>query len=149
SHATARATHRTDQVRKRRRRHASARLFPLGGLSTVASRGRRAGFSRLGAAGFHGDVGTLRSKSVRDTMAEHLRKRGKIWYATVYDSSGERRECSTGCTDKAAARTVLAKWEREAAAPDNGTTTLNTALTILIEDREARARNGQGAKRTV
>ncbi len=79
----------------------------------------------------------------------HLRKRGGIWYATVYDSNGVRHERSTGCTSKKAARAVLADWERQAVAPDNGTTTLNEALTILIDNRRARVANDQGAERTV
>src|SRR5512132_3683189 len=74
----------------------------------------------------------------------HLRQRGKIWYGTVYDEHGNRDERSTGCTDKAAARAVLATWEREAAA-----TTLNDALTLLLEDRAARVTNGDGSKETV
>ena len=81
----------------------------------------------------------------------HLRQRGKIWYATVYDEHGARDERSTGCTDKAAARAVLAAWEREAADPDRAaaSTTLNDALTLLLEDRAARVKNGDGSSETV
>ena len=81
----------------------------------------------------------------------HLRQRGKIWYATVYDEHGNRDERSTGCTDKAAARAVLATWEREAADPDRAAaaTTLNDALTLLLEDRAARVTNGDGSEETV
>ncbi len=82
-------------------------------------------------------------------MAEHLRKRGTIWYATIYDAHGVRREASTGCTSKAAARAVLERWEREAASPDNGSTTLNDALSALLEDRRARVREGRGSEHTV
>ena len=81
----------------------------------------------------------------------HLRQRGKIWYATVYGEHGSRDERSTGCTDKAAARAVLAAWEREAADPDRAaaSTTLNDALTLLLEDRAARVKNGDGSAETV
>jgi integrase len=81
----------------------------------------------------------------------HLRQRGKIWYGTVYDEHGNRDERSTGCTDKAAARAVLASWEREAADPDRAAaaTTLNDALTLLLEDRAARVTNGDGSEETV
>ena len=47
-------------------------------------------------------------------MAEKLRKRGTVWYATVNvhnpDGTVTPIERSTGCTDKAAARTVRASW---------------------------------------
>ena len=80
----------------------------------------------------------------------HLRKRGKIWYATLW-IEGRRAERSTGCTDKAAARAVLAQWEREAADPDRAaaTATLNDALGLVLEDRSARVREGYGSPATV
>ena len=48
-------------------------------------------------------------------MSEHLRKRGRVWYATVYveriDAAGVGHlvadEKSTGCPDTAAARARL------------------------------------------
>ena len=69
----------------------------------------------------------------------HLRRRGNIYYATVW-LDGRRVERSTGCTEKEAARTVLRQWEREAADPNRATsdTTLNDALSLLLEDRQAR-----------
>src|SRR5690349_1167805 len=85
----------------------------------------------------------------------HLRQRGAIWYGTVYvgDEQGNRRpqERSTGCTDRAAARAVLAQWEREAADPNRllANTTLNEALTLLLEDRRARVLNKDGSAETV
>ncbi len=83
-------------------------------------------------------------------MAERLRLRGTIWYGTLY-IDGTRKECSTTCTDKEAARAVLANWEREAADPDRAAAnaTLNDALNRVLADREARARNGDGALTTV
>jgi integrase len=80
----------------------------------------------------------------------HLRQRGSIWYATVY-LDGKPCERSTGCTDKPAARAVLAQWEREAADPDRAAAaaTLNDALTLLLEDRQARVANGDGSAETV
>jgi hypothetical protein len=76
-------------------------------------------------------------------MAPRLRQRGSIWYATLY-INGERKECSTGCTDEEAARAVLARWERDAANPDCAAAeaTLNDALNRLLTDRNARVRNG-------
>jgi integrase len=76
-------------------------------------------------------------------MSQRLRRRGKIWYATVI-VDGVRRECSTGCTDEEAARTVQARWERDAADPDRGAenTTLNDALNRWLGDCRARMRNG-------
>jgi integrase len=76
-------------------------------------------------------------------MAKRLRRRGTIWFATVY-VDGARKECSTGCIDEAAARAVLAGWERDAADPSRGAknTTLNDALTRYLIDCGARVRNG-------
>lgn len=80
----------------------------------------------------------------------HLRKRGKIWYGKVY-IEGVAVERSTGCTDKAAARAVLAGWEREAADPNRAATTatLNDALALVLEDRGARVHEGNGSPATV
>ncbi|MFM2417019.1 MAG: hypothetical protein RL385_1742 [Pseudomonadota bacterium] len=80
----------------------------------------------------------------------HLRKRGKIWYGTVY-LGGRAVERTTGCTDKAAARAVLSGWEREAADPDRAATkaTLNDALALMLEDRAARVHEGTGSSSTV
>jgi integrase len=80
--------------------------------------------------------------------ADHLRKRGRVWYATYFDADGYRYERSTGCTSKEAARAVLQRWEREAAAPDHSTTTLNDVLDLFIEDRRATLAS-KGSKRTV
>jgi integrase len=80
----------------------------------------------------------------------HLRRRGSIWYGTIWDN-GQRVERSTGCTDIKAARAVLAQWEQEAADPDrlSSETTLNDALNLLLEDRRARVKNGDGSSETV
>ena len=83
-------------------------------------------------------------------MAKRLRLRGTIWFATLY-VDGARKECSTGCTDEAAARAVLATWERDAADPDRAAqkATLNDALNRLLIDREARVRSGDCTEATV
>ncbi len=80
----------------------------------------------------------------------HLRKRGRIWYGTVY-VDGHATERSTGCTDKAAARAVLGQWEREAADPHRAAAqaTLNDALSLLLDDRSARVAHGDGSAATV
>ena len=66
-------------------------------------------------------------------------------------STGRATSDSTGCTEKAAARAVLANWEREAADPDRAASsaTLNDALMLLLEDRQARVANGNGSSETV
>jgi hypothetical protein len=94
-----------------------------------------------------GTMGALCKAPLRGRRT-HLRKRGKIWYGTVYDQHGKREERSTGCTDKAAARAVLATWEREAADPDRAaaSTTFNDALMLLLEDRQAHTANGGGSR---
>ncbi len=75
----------------------------------------------------------------------HLYKRGRIWWCWLWivrpDGHAQRDARSTGCTDKAAAREVLRRWEREAAvAPRGPPPTLNELLTWFLRDREARAR---------
>jgi integrase len=80
----------------------------------------------------------------------HLRQRGNIYYATLY-VDGRRIERSTGCTDEEAARAVLGDWEREAADPNRAAsdTTLNDALGLLLDERQARVVNGGGSYATV
>ena len=83
-------------------------------------------------------------------MAEHLRRRGGIWYGTVY-LDGRRVERTTGCTQKKAARAVLSDWEQRAADPNRAAEdhTLEGALNLVLEDRAARVRNGDGSAVTV
>ncbi len=86
--------------------------------------------------------------------SERLRKRGDVWYATVYteqpDGSRKREEFTTATTDKAAARAVLVQWERAAAAAgDAPATTLNDALSAFLEDRRHRAANEDLSNDTV
>jgi integrase len=97
------------------------------------------------------DEGSGIAFSSRRKTSMHLRQRGAIWYATFYDEGGKRAERSTGVTDETAARAILATWEREAADPDRGAAamTLNDALAMLVEDRQARVRNGSGSQETV
>jgi len=85
-------------------------------------------------------------------MGEHLFRRGKIWYGWVYEATGERTKFSTGCTDKAAARLVLAQRERGAADPDTARkkcATLGDAIALLIEDRTSLVKTGKRSEATV
>ncbi len=87
-------------------------------------------------------------------MSDRLRRRGTVWYATIYteqaDGSLKREERSTACTDKAAAKAVLVGWERESAASDHtATTTLNDALTAFLADRRHRAAKDDLSEETV
>lgn len=85
-------------------------------------------------------------------VAEHLYRRGKIWWAWVYDANGDQDRFSTGCTDKAAARLVLAQKEREAADPDTAAkkkAILADAFDLLITDRRALVTAGKRSKRTL
>jgi integrase len=79
-------------------------------------------------------------------MSERLFKQpgGRIWYATFYDHDGNRIRRSTKCTDKRAAASVLARWERAAADPAESkaaTTTLATGVERMMLDREQRGRS--------
>jgi len=76
--------------------------------------------------------------ATRGPAGDHLRKRGGIWFATIY-VDGMRTERSTGCTDRKAARAVLAIWERAAADPTAAISqTLNDCLQTLLDDRRGR-----------
>lgn len=71
-------------------------------------------------------------------MGEHLYRRGKTWWGWTYDASGEQSRFSTGCTDKTAARFILAQKEREEADPDTArkkAATLGDAIDLLVADR--------------
>jgi integrase len=83
---------------------------------------------------------------------ERLRKRKRIWYATVYDRSGKAIERSTKCTDRKAAEAVAREWEREAADPLGAAVakaTLNDALEDLVRARMSEAKAGQRSDQTV
>lgn len=78
-------------------------------------------------------------------------KRGAIWYGWVYEN-GQRIQRSTRCTDRRAAESVVAQWERAAADPDSAAAdqaTLGQAITLLLNDRAARAALGQRSMETV
>lgn len=83
-------------------------------------------------------------------MSERLRLRGQVWYGTIY-VDGRLGECSTGHTDKEAARSVLAGWERDAADPDCAAAyeTLNDALVRFLVDCDARVRSEDCVEDTV
>lgn len=73
--------------------------------------------------------------------------RGGIWQARVF---GVRR--STGCTDKAAARAVALRWEREAADPDlaaKESVTVEDVLALLLRDRREQVAAGKLSASTV
>ncbi len=85
-------------------------------------------------------------------MGEHLFRRGKTWYGWVYGPSGEQIKFSTGCTDKAAARIVLAQRERENADPDTArkkSATLGSAIALLIADRKSLVQAGKRSEATI
>jgi integrase len=85
-------------------------------------------------------------------MGEHIFKRGKIWYGWTYDPNGGQVRFSTGCTDKVAARLVLAQREREAADPDAArkkSATLGDAFDLLVKDRKALVKAGKRSRRTI
>ncbi|MEO7095066.1 MAG: hypothetical protein ABI175_17535, partial [Polyangiales bacterium] len=87
--------------------------------------------------------------ATRGPGSEHLRQRGGIWYGTVY-VDGRRAERSTGCTDKKAARAVLAQWERDAADPAaRAATTLNDALNLLLDTTRAAVAQGDKSAKTL
>src|SRR5690349_14101635 len=79
-----------------------------------------------------------------------LRQRGCVWYATIYVGS-KPVERSTGERDKAKAAAVACSWAEQAEAPDRPATqtTINDALSDLIEDRKAKARRGDRSEQTL
>jgi hypothetical protein len=85
-------------------------------------------------------------------MGEHLFRRGKIWYGWTYDASGNQEKFSTKCSDKAAARLVLAQKERDTADPDTARkkgATLGDAFDLLLKDRKALVTAGRRSERTL
>jgi integrase len=74
---------------------------------------------------------------------DRLFKRGKIWYGWFYQASKQVIR-STRCTDKRAAISVRAGWERAAADPAYRTsheTTLGGAIMQVIADRAERQKS--------
>jgi integrase len=83
---------------------------------------------------------------------EHLYRRGKTWWGWTYDATGEQNRFSTGCTDKTAARLVLAQKEREEADPDTArkkAATLGDAVDLLIAHRTSLVEAGKRSSATV
>jgi integrase len=64
-----------------------------------------------------------------------IRKRGRVWYATVY-VDGQAIERSTKCHDRRAAEAVAAGWERDTADPDYTRKTSATLDDILARHRK-------------
>jgi hypothetical protein len=74
-------------------------------------------------------------------------KRGRIWWGWYYESSGQQKCRSTGCTDAKAADAVIAQWERAAADPTYAATheaTLKDALDFARVDRKVTKRRAEG-----
>lgn len=81
-----------------------------------------------------------------------LFRRGKVWYTWAYDEHGERIQRSTRCHDRKAAEVVARDLERSAADPDHAAqegALLVDALTLLVEDRQARSDAGTRSSETV
>ncbi len=79
-----------------------------------------------------------------------LTRRGRIWFAYVYEK-GLRRQVNTHCTDRTAAFIELRRLEQEAADPRKAAaarTTLRQALEMLVEHRWSEAKAGKRAPET-
>jgi len=79
----------------------------------------------------------------RGPNTEHLYQRGRIWWCWYYDRDKQQVRCSTGTTDRKAARAKLAEWERIAADPNaQHSQTLNDCLHALLSSmpKETRER---------
>lgn len=62
-------------------------------------------------------------------MNDRLFLRGRLWWAWLYDPSGARKQVSTKCTDREAARLVLRRLEQEAqGAPNKSFVSLGDVL---------------------
>ena len=80
-----------------------------------------------------------------------LTRRGRTWYGAFY-VGGIRHIRSTKCTDRKAAATIVAQWERDAADPDRAAqdqATLNDALERLVRERASQALAGKRSEQTV
>lgn len=88
-------------------------------------------------------MGNGRSDSPRqDEDQLYQRRDSRYWWCSYQDAAGERRQESTKCTNKKAARRFLEQREAEARDPDRvlrSTATLRDALKALVEDRQSRA----------
>ncbi len=85
-------------------------------------------------------------------MGEHLYRRGKTWWGWTFDASGKQERFSTGCTDKVAARIVLAHHERDAADPDTASkraATLGQAFDLMMRDRRSLVLAGKRSESTL
>jgi integrase len=80
-----------------------------------------------------------------------LFKRGRIWYAQVYES-GRRVQVSTHCHDRRAAEIRARQLERDAADPAHAAAaraTLTDALQLLLAQRHEQAKAGRRSLETV
>jgi hypothetical protein len=80
-----------------------------------------------------------------------LTRRGRIWFAYVYEN-GLRRQVNTHCTDRTAAFIELRRLEQEAADPRKAAaarTTLRQVLEMLVEHRWSEAKAGKRASRAI
>lgn len=80
----------------------------------------------------------------------HLRKRGKVWHGTFH-IDGIAVERSTRTANRSKAWELLVKWQQEAADPASATssTTLNDALSIVLDDRRAQVTSKGRSEQTV
>ncbi len=70
-----------------------------------------------------------------------LYKRGRIWWVSVYDADGRRRQRSTQCTERRAAAAVASRLERLAKDPAYAAAecvTVADATARFVKDRESR-----------
>lgn len=84
-------------------------------------------------------------------MSTRLYKRGDIWWGSYYQE-GKRIQKSTHCTDKAAAETIVRKWERDAADPLRSAqtqTTIEQILNNFLLARIGEANAGRKSQATV
>lgn len=81
-----------------------------------------------------------------------LFRRGRVWYAQVYDANGKRHQITTKCHDKEAAERVARRMERDSADPRQAAqraATLGGALARLLTRREEEANAGRRSHDTV
>jgi integrase len=73
--------------------------------------------------------------------------RGRVYWGRYYDAEGVEHRASTKCRDKEAALQLVKQWERDATDPRRATAppsaTLSAALTLLVVEREAQAKQGK------
>ena len=77
-------------------------------------------------------------------MGDGLYKRGKIFYANIYDLEGKRHPRTTHCSDRKAAQAVQRELQRRAVDPDYAAShqaTIGQALKNMMRDRRLKGRS--------